>query len=103
MMTTRQQQRRDHPTILHALLRHLNPVGVTAPFTVIPLTDPKSHRDGMAAIMGDATKHFEEVRALKQRLAAAGHQNRTRLNAPESMVVRDRIGGTSARRAVPPR
>ena len=40
-------------------------------FTIIPLKDPEGHMDGMAAIVRDVTKRFEEVRALKQRLAAA--------------------------------
>ena len=40
-------------------------------FTIIPLKDPDGHMDGMAAIVRDVTKRFEEVRALKQRLVAA--------------------------------
>ena len=44
---------------------------ISMEFTIIPLTDAHSRMEGMAAIMRDVTKRFEEVRALRQRLAAA--------------------------------
>src|SRR3954463_13698333 len=44
---------------------------ISVEFTIIPLTDAEGRMEGMAAIMRDVTKRFEEVRALRQRLAAA--------------------------------
>jgi hypothetical protein len=44
---------------------------ISVEFTIIPLVDAGGRMDGMAAIMRDVTKRFEEVRALRQRLAAA--------------------------------
>jgi PAS domain S-box-containing protein len=39
-------------------------------FTIIPLTDAQGRVEGMASIMRDVTKRFEEVHALRQKLAA---------------------------------
>jgi PAS domain S-box-containing protein len=39
-------------------------------FTILPLRDPAGRMEGMAAIMRDATKRFEQIRALQKELAA---------------------------------
>ena len=44
---------------------------VSIEFTIIPLRDGGGRLIGLAAIMRDVTKRFEETRALKQRLAEA--------------------------------
>lgn len=44
---------------------------VSIEFTIIPLRDPAGQLVGLAAIMRDVTKRFEEVRALRQKLAEA--------------------------------
>ena len=45
--------------------------GVSVEFTIVPLTDNAGQLIGVAAIMRDVTKRFEEVRTLKQKLADA--------------------------------
>jgi hypothetical protein len=45
--------------------------GVSLEFTIIPLRDETGKLTGLAAIMRDVTKRFEEMRALKQRIAHA--------------------------------
>jgi PAS domain S-box-containing protein len=45
--------------------------GVSIEFTIVPLRDGTGRLVGLAAIMRDVTKRFEEVRALKQKLAEA--------------------------------
>ena len=45
--------------------------GISVEFTIVPLTDEAGRLNGVAAIMRDVTKRFEEVRALKQKLADA--------------------------------
>jgi PAS domain S-box-containing protein len=45
--------------------------GLSVEFTIIPLRDGAGELTGVAAIMRDVTKRFEETRALKQRLAEA--------------------------------
>jgi PAS domain S-box-containing protein len=44
---------------------------ISIEFTIVPLRDGTGELTGLAAIMRDVTKHFEEVRALKKKLAAA--------------------------------
>jgi len=44
---------------------------ISVEFTIIPLTDAHSRMEGTAAIMRDVTKRFEEMRALRQKLANA--------------------------------
>ena len=44
---------------------------ISLEFTVVPLQDEQGRIAGVAAVMRDVTKRFEEVRALKQQLAAA--------------------------------
>jgi PAS domain S-box-containing protein len=45
--------------------------GVSIEFTIVPLRDAAGQLIGLAAIMRDVTKRFEEIRALKQKLAEA--------------------------------
>ena len=45
--------------------------GISIEFTIIPLRDEAGGLTGLAAIMRDVTKRFEEMRALKQKLAEA--------------------------------
>lgn len=42
---------------------------VSLEFTIVPLRDRSGRLTGLAAIMRDVTKRFEEVRALKRKLA----------------------------------
>ena len=45
--------------------------GVSIEFTIVPLRDEAGQLIGLAAIMRDVTKRFEEIRVLKQKLAEA--------------------------------
>ena len=45
--------------------------GVCIEFTIVPLRDGAGELTGLAAIMRDVTKRFEEMRALKRKLAEA--------------------------------
>ena len=65
------ESRYDHGDLLAVPSLRKDGTRISVEFTIIPLKDPEGHMDGMAAIMRDVTKRFEEVRALKQRLAAA--------------------------------
>ena len=44
---------------------------ISVEFTIVPLTNEAGRLNGVAAIMRDVTKRFEEVRALKRKLADA--------------------------------
>ena len=44
---------------------------ISIEFTIVPLRDGAGEITGLAAIMRDVTKRFEEVRALKKKLAEA--------------------------------
>lgn len=44
---------------------------ISVEFTIVPLKDANGAMEGMAAIMRDVTKRFEEVRALRKKLAEA--------------------------------
>ena len=48
---------------------HKNGTTISVEFTITPLTDESGAMIGMAAIMRDVTKRFEELRSLKRRLA----------------------------------
>jgi PAS domain S-box-containing protein len=50
---------------------HKNGRTISIEFSIIPLTDESGAMIGMAAIMRDVTKRFEEVRALKRKVAEA--------------------------------
>ena len=49
---------------------------VSIEFTIVPLRDGAGNLTGLAAIMRDVTKRFEEMRALKQKLAEATKASR---------------------------
>jgi PAS domain S-box-containing protein len=44
---------------------------ISLEFTIIPLFNENGQMEGMTAILRDATKRFEEMRALRRELAAA--------------------------------
>ena len=44
---------------------------VSLEFTIVPLRDPAGGMEGMAAILRDVTRRFEELRALRRQVAAA--------------------------------
>ncbi len=44
---------------------------ISLEFTIVPLRDETGQMIGMAAIMRDVTARFEEIRALRQKLAEA--------------------------------
>ncbi|HEY3848128.1 MAG TPA: PAS domain-containing protein [Acetobacteraceae bacterium] len=43
---------------------------ISIEFTIVPFTDTSGHMIGIAAIMRDATRSFEELRALRKEVAA---------------------------------
>jgi hypothetical protein len=45
--------------------------GVSPEFTIVPVRDEASQLIGMVAIMRDVTARFEEMNALRQKIAAA--------------------------------
>ena len=45
---------------------------ISVEFTIVPLKDETGRIVGMAALMRDVTKHFEEMKTLRRQLAAAG-------------------------------
>jgi PAS domain S-box-containing protein len=51
--------------------------GISVEFTIVPFTDDSGQMIGIAAIMRDATAQFEELRALRRRLAAVATENTT--------------------------
>jgi PAS domain S-box-containing protein len=65
------ESRYDHGDLLSVPSMRNNGARISVEFTIIPLKDAEGHMEGMAAIMRDVTKRFEELRALRQKLAAA--------------------------------
>jgi PAS domain S-box-containing protein len=57
--------------MLSVLALQKNGRTISVEFTITPLTDESGAMIGMAAIMRDVTKRFEELRTLKRRLADA--------------------------------
>jgi PAS domain S-box-containing protein len=45
--------------------------GLSLEFTIVPVRDETSEMIGVVAIMRDVTARFEEMRALRQKIAAA--------------------------------
>ncbi|HYZ25264.1 MAG TPA: PAS domain-containing protein, partial [Rhodopila sp.] len=43
---------------------------ISVEFTIVPFTDDAGRMIGIAAVMRDATKTFEELRALRKEIAA---------------------------------
>jgi PAS domain S-box-containing protein len=54
---------------------HKNGTTISVEFTIMPLKDESDTMIGIAAIMRDVSKRFEEMRTLKRRLAAATKAN----------------------------
>jgi PAS domain S-box-containing protein len=48
---------------------------ISLEFTIVPLKDEQGSIQGMAAVMRDVTPRFEEMRELRQTLAAASGQS----------------------------
>jgi PAS domain S-box-containing protein len=44
---------------------------ISVEFTVVPLKDPAGRMKGVAAVMRDVTPRFEELKALRQKLAGS--------------------------------
>ena len=44
---------------------------ISVEFTIVPLKDQEERMTGMAAVMRDVTKRFDEVKSLRQKLAEA--------------------------------
>jgi PAS domain S-box-containing protein len=44
---------------------------ISVEFTIIPLKEEQGRMTGMAAVMRDLTKRFDEIKALRQKLAEA--------------------------------
>jgi hypothetical protein len=65
------ESRYGHGDILAVPAVTKNGVGVSIEFTIVPLRDGVGRLIGLAAIMRDVTKRFEEIRVLKQKLAEA--------------------------------
>jgi PAS domain S-box-containing protein len=55
--------------LLSVPARHKNGSTISVDFTIVALQDEAGAMIGMAAIMRDVTKRFEEIRALRQQLA----------------------------------
>jgi PAS domain S-box-containing protein len=49
---------------------------ISVEFTIVPLKDKTGGIMGLAALMRDVTKRFEEMKALRRQLAAAGPAGR---------------------------
>jgi nitric oxide dioxygenase len=65
------ESRYGHGDILAVPAIRKDGTGISVEFTIVPLRDETGRLSGMAAILRDVTKRFEETRALKQRLAEA--------------------------------
>jgi PAS domain S-box-containing protein len=50
---------------------------ISVEFTIVPLRDATGQMDGMAAILRDISQRFEEMRTLRQKLAAAARSVET--------------------------
>jgi PAS domain S-box-containing protein len=68
VMTTG-ERRYGHGDILAVPAIHKDGVRISIEFTIVPLHDMKGKMIGMAAVMRDVTKRFEELRTLKKMLA----------------------------------
>src|SRR3954454_20078252 len=64
------ESRYDHGDLLSVPSLRKDGARISVEFTIIPLKDAEGRMEGMAAIMRDVTKRFEEMRALRQILAA---------------------------------
>jgi PAS domain S-box-containing protein len=65
------QSRYGESDVLSVPAQHKNGSTISVEFTIILLQDESGAVLGIAAIMRDVTKRFEEIRKLRQQLAAA--------------------------------
>jgi len=65
------ESRYGHGDILAVPSIRKDGAGISVEFTIVPLTDEAGRLNGVAAIMRDVTKRFEEMRALKRKLVDA--------------------------------
>jgi PAS domain S-box-containing protein len=65
------ESRYDHGDLLAVPAIRRDGAGISVEFTIVPLRDDAGALTGLAAIMRDVTRRFEETRELKRRLAAA--------------------------------
>ena len=65
------ESRYDHGDLLAVPAIRKDGAGLSVEFTIVPLRDEAGALTGLAAIMRDVTRRFEETRELKRRLAAA--------------------------------
>ena len=65
------ESRYGHGDILAVPSIRKDGAGISVEFTIVPLTDEAGLLNGVAAIMRDVTKRFEEMRALKRKLVDA--------------------------------
>ena len=65
------ESRYGHGDILSVPAIRKDGAGISIEFTIVPLRDGNGRLIGMAAIMRDVTKRFEEMRQLRRELAAA--------------------------------
>ena len=64
------QSRYDHGDLLSVPSHRKDGTRISVEFTIIPLKDAQGAMSGMAAILRDVTKRFEEMRHLRHRLTA---------------------------------
>ena len=65
------ESRYDHGDLLSVPSIRKDGARISVEFTIIPLKDAEGRMEGMAAIMRDVTKRFEEMRTLRHQLAGA--------------------------------
>jgi len=65
------ESRYGHGDILAVPSIRKDGAGISVEFTIVPLTDEAGRLNGVAAIMRDVTKRFQEMRALKRKLVDA--------------------------------
>ncbi|MDI3305930.1 MAG: PAS domain S-box protein [Acetobacteraceae bacterium] len=68
------ESRYGHGDLLAVPALHKDGRRISLEFTVLPLHDEAGRIEGIAAILRDVTKRFEEMRALRKELAAARAQ-----------------------------
>jgi len=65
------ESRYGHGDLMSVPALHKGGTRLSIEFTIVPLKDEAGAMAGMAAIMRDVTARFEEIRALRQKVAAA--------------------------------
>ena len=70
------ESRYDHGDVLTVPGTTKSGDGLSLEFTIVPLRSETGELIGLAAVMRDVTKRFEEMRALKRRLAESVNESR---------------------------